>query len=45
MRDENDPVAAVHQYIDAFNKGDANAMAAAFAPQARFLTGWPRTYG
>ena len=39
MRDENDPVAVVHQYIDAFNKGDAHAMAAAFAPHSSILDG------
>ena len=26
-----DPMAAVHQYIDGFNKGDAKGMAATFA--------------
>jgi hypothetical protein len=36
---ENDPVAVVHQYIDAFNKGDADAMAAAFAPHSSILDG------
>ena len=39
MGDENDPVAAVHRYIDAFNKGDADAMAAAFAPHSSILDG------
>jgi len=28
----NDPMAAVRQYIDAFNEGDARAMAATFGP-------------
>jgi ketosteroid isomerase-like protein len=36
---ENDPVTVVHQYIDAFNKGDADAMAAAFAPHSSILDG------
>jgi hypothetical protein len=39
MGDENDPVAAVHQYIDAFNRGDANAMGATFAPHSSILDG------
>jgi ketosteroid isomerase-like protein len=39
MAIENDPVAAVHQYIDSFNRGDANAMAAAFTPQSSILDG------
>ncbi len=34
-----DPVAAVRQYIDAFNKGDARAMAACFASSAFILDG------
>jgi ketosteroid isomerase-like protein len=36
---ESDPVAVVHQCIDAFNKGDADAMAAAFAPRSSILDG------
>jgi ketosteroid isomerase-like protein len=39
MGDENDPVAAVHRYIEAFNRGDADAMSAAFAPQSAILDG------
>ena len=39
MGDESDPVAAVHRYIEAFNRGDADAMAAAFAPQSAILDG------
>jgi ketosteroid isomerase-like protein len=39
MADDNDPVAAVHQYIDAFNRGDASAMAATFAPHSSILDG------
>ena len=39
MSDKNDPVAAVHRYIEAFNRGDADAMAAAFAPQSAILDG------
>jgi ketosteroid isomerase-like protein len=35
----NDPLATVHQYIDAFNRGDAKAMAAAFAVPASILDG------
>jgi ketosteroid isomerase-like protein len=34
-----DPVAAVRQYIDAFNKGDAKAMAACFAVPGSILDG------
>jgi ketosteroid isomerase-like protein len=37
--DESDPVAAVHRYIEAFNRGDADAMATAFAPQSAILDG------
>ena len=39
MGDVHDPVAAVHRYIEAFNRGDADAMAAAFAPQSAILDG------
>ena len=35
----NDPVAAVRQYIDAFNKGDAKTMAASFAVPGMILDG------
>jgi ketosteroid isomerase-like protein len=35
----NDPMAAVRQYIDAFNKGDAEAMAATFAVPGSILDG------
>jgi ketosteroid isomerase-like protein len=34
-----DPMAAVHQYIDAFNKGDAKLMAATFAVPGSILDG------
>jgi hypothetical protein len=34
-----DPLAAVHQYIDAFNKGDGETMAATFAAQGSILDG------
>jgi ketosteroid isomerase-like protein len=34
-----DPLAAVHQYIDGFNNGDANLMAATFADPATILDG------
>ena len=35
----NDPVAAINQYIDAFNKGDGKAMAATFAVPGSILDG------
>jgi len=35
----NDPMATVKQYIDAFNKGDADAMAATFAIPGSILDG------
>jgi hypothetical protein len=34
-----DPIAAVHQYIDGFNKGDAKLMAATFAVPRSILDG------
>lgn len=34
-----DPVAAVHHYIDAFNKGDEEAMASTFAAAGSILDG------
>ena len=34
-----DPLTTVQQYIDAFNKGDAEAMSAAFASPASILDG------
>ena len=34
-----DPIAAVRQYIDGFNKGDANVMAATFAVPGSILDG------
>jgi ketosteroid isomerase-like protein len=36
---ENDPVAAVRRYIDAFNNGDEEAMAACFASPSTILDG------
>jgi ketosteroid isomerase-like protein len=36
---KNDPMEAVHQYIDGFNKGDAQVMAAVFAVPAFILDG------
>lgn len=33
------PLATVHQYIDAFNRGDAQTMAESFAPQGQILDG------
>jgi hypothetical protein len=39
MADATDPMATVRNYIDAFNRGDAKAMAAAFAPQSSILDG------
>ena len=38
MSTEN-PLAAVHQYIDGFNKGDAQLMAATFAVPGSILDG------
>lgn len=35
----NDPMAAVAQYVDAFNRGDAEAMAAACADPMQILDG------
>jgi ketosteroid isomerase-like protein len=35
----NDPMEAVHQYIDGFNRGDAQVMAAVFAAPAFILDG------
>ena len=35
----NDPMAAVRQYIDAFNKGDVKTMAATFAVPGSILDG------
>ena len=35
----NDPMTTVRQYIDAFNAGDAKAMATAFAPSSSILDG------
>ena len=35
------PLAAVQQYIDGFNKGDADLMAASFAGTASILDGMP----
>jgi hypothetical protein len=35
----NDPMAAVRQYIDAFNKGDVTVMAATFAVPGSILDG------
>jgi hypothetical protein len=35
----NDPMAAVNQYIDGFNKGDAKLMAATFAVPGSILDG------
>ena len=36
-----DPLAAVQQYIDAFNKGDQEGMSAAFAVPGSILDGMP----
>jgi ketosteroid isomerase-like protein len=38
-RSSGDPVAAVQRYIDAFNKGDPDAMAACFAVPGSILDG------
>ena len=41
-----DPLAAVHQYIAAFNKGDGEAMAATFAVPGSILDGMaPHVWG
>ena len=39
MGEDNDPVEAVRSYIDAFNRGDTNAMAAMFAAHSSILDG------
>src|SRR5262245_33202905 len=39
MMSTTDPMAAVHQYIDAFNRGDAEQMAAMFSAPASILDG------
>jgi hypothetical protein len=39
MPDATDPMATVRNYIDAFNRDDAEMMAAAFAPQSAILDG------
>jgi len=39
MATSNDPMAAVHQYVNAFNSGDAKAMAAACADPMQILDG------
>ena len=39
MSSSNDPMAAVRQYVDAFNNGDAQAMAAACADPMQILDG------
>ena len=37
--DSDDPVSLIHQYIDAFNRGDVRAMAACFAVPGNILDG------
>jgi ketosteroid isomerase-like protein len=39
VSDSTDPMAVVHQYVDAFNKGDKNAMATACADPMQILDG------
>jgi ketosteroid isomerase-like protein len=39
MSSSNDPMTAVRQYVDAFNNGDAKAMAAACADPMQILDG------
>ena len=39
MSNSNDPMATVHQYVDAFNNGDKKAMAAACADPMQILDG------
>jgi ketosteroid isomerase-like protein len=41
MSDATDPMATVHQFADAFNKGDVKAMATMFAVPASILDGLP----
>ena len=41
----NEPIAAVRQYLDGFNKGDARVMAASFAKPGQSLTAWHHTSG
>ena len=41
MPSSNDPMAAVHQYVDAFNEGDAKAMAGTCADPMQILDGMP----
>jgi ketosteroid isomerase-like protein len=41
MTSTTDPMAAVRQYIDAFNKGDVNAMSAICADPMSILDGLP----
>ena len=45
MSDSNDPMEAVHQYVDAFNNGDEKAMAAACADPMQILDGMRRMSG
>jgi hypothetical protein len=39
VADATEPVSTVRNYINAFNRGDAKAMAATFAPQSSILDG------
>ncbi|WP_238391003.1 MULTISPECIES: nuclear transport factor 2 family protein [unclassified Mycolicibacterium] len=39
MTESNDPMVAVHRYVDAFNKGDVDAMAAVCADPMQILDG------
>jgi hypothetical protein len=39
MSTSNDPMATVHQYIEAFNNGDPKAMATACADPMQILDG------
>src|SRR4051794_7226626 len=41
LADTTDPMAAIRQYIDAFNKGDVKTMAATCAPKSSILDGFP----
>src|SRR4051794_37106641 len=41
LADTTDPMGAIRQYIDAFNKGDVKTMAATCAPQSSILDGFP----
>ena len=45
MTSASDPMTAVRNYTDAFNRGDAKGQAAACADPMQILDGIPRMYG